>query len=199
MYRGIDVCQFGWKRATYDMPACIKGGRNEVFEPIQDVYENINGELLPQEKKFRFIGEYEFSTMPSATLSLLLNVYNSQLTMMWAPHKDFSKIAFAVLATVEPQYVNGVVSLDGLKMTVRSVFPLNKIPDIDNLYYLTGWPRMCSVKKMTAGTFVTGKDYAIEFAGTTDFTLIGSADNVVGTTFTCTGAGSGTGVAWQTN
>ena len=48
---------------------------------------------------------------------------------------------------------------------------------------------------VTAGSFVVGVRYEIETVGTTDFTLIGSADNNVGTLFVATGAGSGTGTA----
>jgi len=50
-----------------------------------------------------------------------------------------------------------------------------------------------------AGTFVVGIVYQIVSAGTTDFTLIGAANNNVGTQFTATGVGSGTGTAkaWQ--
>jgi hypothetical protein len=47
----------------------------------------------------------------------------------------------------------------------------------------------------TAGTFQVGVNYTIESVGTTDFTLIGAANNNVGTTFTATGAGTGTGTA----
>ena len=42
---------------------------------------------------------------------------------------------------------------------------------------------------VTAGSFVVGIAYTIVSAGTTDFTLIGAADNNPGTTFTATGAG----------
>lgn len=56
---------------------------------------------------------------------------------------------------------------------------------------------------VTAPNFIPGIQYTIASAGTTDFTLIGSPDNTVGTTFTCTGTpaygymgiGSGTGTA----
>ena len=48
---------------------------------------------------------------------------------------------------------------------------------------------------VTAGAFVTGFVYIIVSAGNTDFTAIGSANNNVGTQFTATGAGSGTGTA----
>ena len=50
---------------------------------------------------------------------------------------------------------------------------------------------------VTAGNFIIGKTYNILFIGTTDFTLIGGV-NSVGTTFTATGAGSGTGIAKAT-
>ena len=48
---------------------------------------------------------------------------------------------------------------------------------------------------ITAGSFVTGFVYIIISAGNTDFTAIGSANNNVGTQFTATAAGSGTGTA----
>lgn len=47
----------------------------------------------------------------------------------------------------------------------------------------------------TAGNFEVGKEYAIVEAGSTDFTLIGADNNAVGTTFTATGIGTGTGSA----
>ena len=48
---------------------------------------------------------------------------------------------------------------------------------------------------ITAGSFVVGNTYRIVTAGTTDFTLIGAANSSVGTIFTATGVGSGTGTA----
>jgi hypothetical protein len=47
----------------------------------------------------------------------------------------------------------------------------------------------------TATNFVIGQQYKIVSAGSTDFTLIGSSSNAVGTIFTATGAGTGTGTA----
>lgn len=47
----------------------------------------------------------------------------------------------------------------------------------------------------TAGTFIVGATYKIVVKGTTVWTLIGSADNNVGTTFVATGVGAGTGQA----
>lgn len=48
---------------------------------------------------------------------------------------------------------------------------------------------------VTAGDFVIGTTYKIVSAGTTDFTLIGASSNAVGTMFTATEAGTGTGTA----
>lgn len=52
--------------------------------------------------------------------------------------------------------------------------------------------------ELTAGNFVVGNEYIIVTVGTTDFTAIGASTNSVGTVFTATGVGSGTGVASPT-
>jgi len=49
--------------------------------------------------------------------------------------------------------------------------------------------------RVTAGSFSTGHVYVVESAGTTNFVAIGAANNNVGTVFTATGAGSGSGYA----
>ena len=46
-----------------------------------------------------------------------------------------------------------------------------------------------------AGNFTVGIEYKIQTVGTTDFTLIGAANNNVGTIFTATGVGTGDGTA----
>ena len=48
---------------------------------------------------------------------------------------------------------------------------------------------------VTAGSFVVGNTYQIVTPGTTDFTLIGAVDMVVGRGFTANGVGTGTGTA----
>jgi hypothetical protein len=47
----------------------------------------------------------------------------------------------------------------------------------------------------SAGSFVAGQQYKIVAVGTTSFTSIGASANTVGTVFTATGVGSGTGTA----
>lgn len=52
-----------------------------------------------------------------------------------------------------------------------------------------------NVSETTAGAFIIGQQYTITVTGNTDFVAIGSTDNLVGTVFTATGNGSGTGAA----
>ena len=58
-------------------------------------------------------------------------------------------------------------------------------------------PFVSTAQMITAGSFVIGETYVIVQAGTTDFTLIGAADNNTNTIFTATGVGSGNGTANQ--
>ena len=48
---------------------------------------------------------------------------------------------------------------------------------------------------VNAGSFVVGKQYVIHFAGNTNWAAVGASASTVGTVFTATAAGSGTGVA----
>lgn len=59
----------------------------------------------------------------------------------------------------------------------------------------TDWTANIYVKNTAAGAFITDVEYQIVEPGTTDFTLIGAADNIEGTVFTATGPGTGTGTA----
>jgi len=52
---------------------------------------------------------------------------------------------------------------------------------------------------VNAGSFVTSTVYIIKTVGTTDFTAVGAANNNVGTVFTASGAGTGSGVATEAN
>lgn len=54
-----------------------------------------------------------------------------------------------------------------------------------------------STSAISAGSFEVGAGYTITTVGTTDFTLIGAANNNVGTAFAATGIGAGTGSATQ--
>lgn len=55
-----------------------------------------------------------------------------------------------------------------------------------------------SSSTINSGSFVVGNGYTIKEAGSTDFTLIGAADSVIGTSFIATGVGTGNGTAYLT-
>lgn len=61
----------------------------------------------------------------------------------------------------------------------------------------TYYNSVASVVTVTAGSFVVGRSYEITSVGTTDFTLIGAQNSNLGTVFTATGVGTGTGQARQ--
>ena len=58
-------------------------------------------------------------------------------------------------------------------------------------WQVTDYPKVQNVTD--AVDIVSGSPYTITASGSTDFTLIGAANNTVGTTFVATGAGTGTG------
>ena len=60
----------------------------------------------------------------------------------------------------------------------------------------TDFPTEFSISlNVQAGQFIVGQEYTIKTVGTTDYTLIGSANNNEGQTFTATGVGTGSGTA----
>jgi hypothetical protein len=51
-------------------------------------------------------------------------------------------------------------------------------------------------KTVPAGSFVVGTNYTVVTLGTTNYTLVGGI-NTIGTTFTATGVGAGTGTTYS--
>ena len=66
---------------------------------------------------------------------------------------------------------------------------------ISYTYNSTGSNATNLQETVTAGSFVVGRTYIINTAGTTDFTLIGADSNIVGTRFTASNVGTGSGTA----
>lgn len=94
--------------------------------------------------------------------------------------------------TIDISHLRGPISIqtkDSIRDTcngVRSVYysPANNWQLVDAPAY---------TKRVTAPNITAGARCSIVSVGSTDFTLIGSADNNVGTIFTASGAGTGTG------
>jgi hypothetical protein len=68
-----------------------------------------------------------------------------------------------------------------------------------NFDKVSGLVQISSLTTVTAGSFVVSTSYTILVPGTTNFTLIGAADNNIGTTFIATGVGTGNGTATTAN
>ena len=64
---------------------------------------------------------------------------------------------------------------------------------------VNGLVELTTIATVTAGDFIPGISYTIASTGTTDFTLIGAADSLPGTTFIATDWGTGTGTATTTS
>lgn len=190
-YRGSGPPKFGTLGVSYTMPIPVKGGRTETFEPIQEVYTNVLQKLIPAERVLRFIGEYEFSVVPDATIQLLTTAYNMGRTIMWAPHSDLDKIRFEVIIDeLKIVPVNGLIDYDGVQLKLRSVTVTNRIPNGDNMFRLGHrYPYLASVAVITAGAFVATTVYAIRTLGNTDFESVGATvvlanDCISGTLYT---------------
>ena len=96
--------------------------------------------------------------------------------------------------------LSGILSLQyqtlGGEWTVNESTIASILANLANNPRTTAWEEVVmTYKNVIAGYFTVGETYLISSIGTTDFTLIGSSSNQVGTQFTATGPGAGTGVA----
>ena len=89
--------------------------------------------------------------------------------------------------TVNQPPLFDLVDTNGYSFSNSTVYPLSNFAGTKLFGY--------EIPAVSAGSFVVGSTYTILNAGTTDFTLIGAANNNYKTPFTATGAGTGTGVA----
>ena len=102
-------------------------------------------------------------------------------------------------ALVAQDWVRGVPSLNSSALLVRDFglgapdSEVNETASEEAANICEEW--VAKVTILTAGAFVIGSRYKITTAGTTNFTLIGAANSSVGTEFTASGAGTGTGTA----
>ena len=105
------------------------------------------------------------------------------------------------------EIVTNVQSVNGLKvssgvidtvgyLTLSQPYTIQALGTTSNAQ----WNTIAGTTNVTAGSFVLGRTYVIVSPGATvtDFTLIGAANNTIGTSFIATGVGSGSGTALQT-
>ena len=103
------------------------------------------------------------------------------------------------------EIVTNVQSVNGLKvssgvidtvgyLTLSQSYTIQTLGTTSNAQ----WNTIAGTTNVIAGSFVPGRTYVIVSPGTTDFTLIGAANNTIGTSFVAIGVGSGSGTALQT-
>ena len=74
---------------------------------------------------------------------------------------------------------------------IVNIYSGNAILDV----FVTRIKEVEDLVRLQAGSFTIGETYKIDSIGTTNFKLVGAADNIVGVSFIATGPGTGTGVA----
>lgn len=104
------------------------------------------------------------------------------------------------------ELVTDLGAVNGLRVTsgiIESVgrFTLGAVYTIENIGTTTNaqWNTIAGTTNVVATALVVGRTYVIVSTGVgTDFTLIGAANNTIGTSFIATGVGAGTGTALRT-
>jgi len=114
----------------------------------------------------------------------MLNTWSSNVLKVGVTPKFFSLQDYAADIDLARRFTGCTVSTMGISLAPNQM--------VTTTFGVVGKDMNPTI---TAGSFITGDSYTIVTVGTTDFTAIGSADNNVGTTFTATGVGSGTGTA----
>jgi len=128
-----------------------------------------NGLLINAGMQLQFRSDTQHVASPAA----------GKIAMTSETSTDSDAVALDALA--------GGFSVDGVKASNVTVTPL---ADTDHLTVA-----LSDSDDTTAGSFEAGVTYIITSAGNTDFTAIGADDSNVGTEFTATGDGAGTGTA----
>ena len=108
---------------------------------------------------------------------------------------------YNIIGTVYGTPFRGQPGLTFVLPDMRGRFPLGK-HDMDNNNtvplgggFIDAGGNLPSGEAIPAGNFVIGRRYTISSVGSTNWLSIGSSSSAVGTTFTATGIGSGTGSA----
>ena len=116
--------------------------------------------------------------------SAMLNTWSSNVLKVGVTPKFFSLQDYAADIDLARRFTGCTVSTMGISLAPNQM--------VTTTFGVVGKDMNPTI---TAGSFISGDSYTIVTVGTTDFTAIGSADNNVGTTFTATDVGSGTGTA----
>lgn len=111
--------------------------------------------------------------------------------------------SFTISAVAAPGIINAGSFVIGTTYSVTSIGStdftliggLNVIGTVFTATGVGAGTGTAATNIVLAGSFLTNTVYTIASIGTTNFTLIGAASNTVGSSFTATGPGTGTGIA----
>jgi hypothetical protein len=143
---------------------------NAVLTRLSGLLEDIlDGTLITKS-----VGNTEYQVIPNPKLTDNVATGNTNLST-----RAVGGEILQLISNIS-SYINFYVASTGTEPTL--------ISRNDNITELT-----------RAGDFVVGRQYEILTVGTTDFTAIGATDNIVGTVFTASNFGLGTGTAVLTN
>jgi hypothetical protein len=123
---------------------------------------------------------------PNASMYVRSTTDNPSGSPTWGEWREFANATvrgrafqFKVVATTIDPSQNILITDVGVTVEMQQRAEISDVSDTLN----------------TAAEIQAGRDYTIVSAGTTNFTLIGAANNNPGTKFTATGPGTGTGTA----
>jgi hypothetical protein len=132
MFNGTGVPAIVYKGEIIELPRPKADGRESNYEPLNDPYENLDGELVPPDpREWRFEAEYEFASLSSSVINKLTEIYNKTAAVKFVPHIDVPQIAYVVL--IDDVKPSDQVYKDGFKLKMRSQKPVKKLPTIDNM------------------------------------------------------------------
>lgn len=171
------------------------GGRSAIFGEVQVVgAPAISPAGFPGYVGGEFLGfvNANLGGTTGAFTNYLGTVYGVNPTALLGANATFLAVANASEFDIGVQAGASVGLKFGLNViklqqdVSQGVYSDQAIAIIDQGGYLN--------QNVPATSTVVGKSYKISVVGTTDYTLIGSPNNTVGTFFTATGVGTGTGV-----
>lgn len=196
---------YGFGVRTQDLSATdsLTDLGNVVFNPPNNVTFTVSG-LITGEDRVLVTNDSGTASIDKDQLSLntsLVGAAESSVVVTTAiPSDTPSSGTIRVVNDSGFDIFLPYTSFTGSTFTLDGTFVFNGTNETDSAtagvnVYITYIDQLADATALTAGNFVIGTEYVITSVGTTDFTLIGAIPPTVGTVFTATGAGTGTGQA----
>lgn len=136
MYNGQDYPQCIIRDTIYSLPSPIANSRAEFPYDIEtEYYTNLKRQNVRGETVIYFGDTYLFSDLSESLFNILINAMNEGLTVIWIPYSDRPSLRFkSNIIDVRDIPVNGTSRFKNVKVQVRGIDNLKKIPTTDNMY-----------------------------------------------------------------